>query len=264
MLREHCLKDLSAVPGILKSLPGSRQRAKAGYKEHIVYLSHVCFLSALCVEPYEAHCSVAQMVKKIHLQCRRPGFDPWVGKIPWRRAWQPTPVFLPGESPWTEEPGGLQSMGSQRVRNDWVTKHSTAHCQDIIQNVIISYSIFLRTSRRNRYWFILALAAKVNLQSQNWAYHGKCRLPCLALFWLFFFILPCSRLDFSSSYFFSPYFSYFKFVQSYCVFFLKFKYSWFKCGVLVYSKVIQLYIIHTFSDYFLLCYKRLNIVPYAT
>ena len=28
-------------------------------------------------------------------------------KIPWSRAWQPTPVFLPGESPWTEEPGGL-------------------------------------------------------------------------------------------------------------------------------------------------------------
>ena len=29
--------------------------------------------------------------------CWRPGFDPWVRKIPWRRAWQPTPVFLPGE-----------------------------------------------------------------------------------------------------------------------------------------------------------------------
>ena len=28
---------------------------------------------------------------------------------PWRRAWQPTPVFLPGESSWTEEPGGLQA-----------------------------------------------------------------------------------------------------------------------------------------------------------
>ena len=28
----------------------------------------------------------------------RPGFDPWVRKIPWRREWQPTPVFLPGES----------------------------------------------------------------------------------------------------------------------------------------------------------------------
>ena len=33
-------------------------------------------------------------------QCRRQrrcGFDPWVGKIPWRRKWQPTPVFLPGK-----------------------------------------------------------------------------------------------------------------------------------------------------------------------
>ena len=50
---------------------------------------------------------------RIHLQCGRPGFDPWVGKIPWRRAWLPPPVFLPGASPWTEEPGRLQSMGSQ-------------------------------------------------------------------------------------------------------------------------------------------------------
>ena len=32
------------------------------------------------------------------LQCRRPGFDPWAGKIPWRRKWQPVPVFLPGKS----------------------------------------------------------------------------------------------------------------------------------------------------------------------
>ena len=37
------------------------------------------------------------MVKNLP-QCRRPGFDPWVGKIPWSRKWQPTPVFLPGES----------------------------------------------------------------------------------------------------------------------------------------------------------------------
>ena len=32
----------------------------------------------------------------------RQGFCPWVGKIPWSRVWQPTPVFLPGESPWTD------------------------------------------------------------------------------------------------------------------------------------------------------------------
>ena len=34
----------------------------------------------------------------ICLQCRRPGFYFWVRKIPWRREWQPTPVFLPGKS----------------------------------------------------------------------------------------------------------------------------------------------------------------------
>ena len=42
-----------------------------------------------------------------------------------RRTWQPTPIFLLGESPWTEEPGRLQPMGLQTVGHDWVTKHST-------------------------------------------------------------------------------------------------------------------------------------------
>ena len=36
--------------------------------------------------------------KSVCLQCGRPGFDPWVRKIPWRKKWQPTPVFLPGKS----------------------------------------------------------------------------------------------------------------------------------------------------------------------
>ena len=46
------------------------------------------------------------------------------GKIPWRRAWQPTPVLLPGESPWTEEPGGLQSWG--RKESDTTERISTS------------------------------------------------------------------------------------------------------------------------------------------
>ena len=50
------------------------------------------------------------------LRCRRPGFSPWVRKIPWRRQWQPVAVFLPGESiPWTGEAGRPQSVESQRV-----------------------------------------------------------------------------------------------------------------------------------------------------
>ena len=36
--------------------------------------------------------------KESSYQCKRQGFDPWVRKIPWRRKWQPTPVFLPGQS----------------------------------------------------------------------------------------------------------------------------------------------------------------------
>ena len=58
----------------------------------------------------------------ICLQCRRLRrcrFDPWVGKIPWRRAWQPSPLFLPGEPPWIEKPGGLQTTMSQRVGDHW-------------------------------------------------------------------------------------------------------------------------------------------------
>ena len=50
-----------------------------------------------------------------------PGFDPWVRKIPWRKKWQPTPIF------WPEKSHGVQSMGSQRVRHYWVTMHAHTH-----------------------------------------------------------------------------------------------------------------------------------------
>ena len=40
-------------------------------------------------------------------------FDPWIGKIPWRRKWQNPLQYSCLGKPWTEEPGGLQSMGLQ-------------------------------------------------------------------------------------------------------------------------------------------------------
>ena len=61
---------------------------------------------------------------RICLQCRRPEFDPWVGKIPWRRGSpEEDPLanhtsILAWRIPWTEEPEGLQSMGLQRVRHN--------------------------------------------------------------------------------------------------------------------------------------------------
>ena len=63
----------------------------------------------------------AQMVKNLPVQCRRPGFDPWVGEISWRREWATHSRILAWRIPWTEEPGRLQFMGSQRVRHNWVT-----------------------------------------------------------------------------------------------------------------------------------------------
>ena len=51
--------------------------------------------------------------------------ETWAGKITWRRAGQPTSVFLPGESPWLEEPGGLQSMGYKEL--DTVGSHRVGH-----------------------------------------------------------------------------------------------------------------------------------------
>ena len=58
----------------------------------------------------------SQMELVVKNQCRRPRVDPWVGKIPWRKKWQPAPVF------WLEGPHGqgslAGSMGSERVGYD--------------------------------------------------------------------------------------------------------------------------------------------------
>ena len=71
-------------------------------------------------------------------QCRRHKrgrFSPWVGKILGRRAWQPTPAFLPGESPWTVEPVGLQSIELQRVGHDWsnLAQHTERHTNSLVR-----------------------------------------------------------------------------------------------------------------------------------
>ena len=71
---------------------------------------------------------VAQLVKN---PVQRPQFKPWVGKIPWRREWLPTPVFFSGglhgqrSLAGYSEPGGLQSMESQRIWHDWVSNTFT-------------------------------------------------------------------------------------------------------------------------------------------
>ena len=53
--------------------------------------------------------------KKLACQCRRHRFNPWVRRIPWRRKWQPTPVFLPGKS------RGQRNLAGY---SPWATKES--------------------------------------------------------------------------------------------------------------------------------------------
>ena len=60
--------------------------------------------------------------KRVCLQCRRPGFSSWVGKIPWRRKWQSTPVFCPGEC------HGQRSLAGYSLRgHKSQTRLSTQH-----------------------------------------------------------------------------------------------------------------------------------------
>ena len=71
-------------------------------------------------------------------RCRRCVFDPWVRKIPWRRKWPTHSSILAWKVPWTQEPGGLQSVGLQRVRHDWATStvHTWTHTHSIYAQVL--------------------------------------------------------------------------------------------------------------------------------
>ena len=69
-------------------------------------------------------------------QCRRHkrrGFDPWVGTIPWRRKWQPTPVFLPGEFHGQRSLSGYCPWG-RRVGHSWETNTFPLHFQSDLIN----------------------------------------------------------------------------------------------------------------------------------
>jgi len=52
------------------------------------------------------------------MQCRRPAFNPWVGKIPWRGAWQPTPVLFPGEFLGQRSLAGYSLWGRKELGQD--------------------------------------------------------------------------------------------------------------------------------------------------
>ena len=87
------------------------------------------------------------ILQRICLQCRTPGFEPWVRKMPWRREWQPTPVFLPRESHKQMSLSGYSPWGHKESD---MTKQQTL---SLILSEIIVKSIQLcqqsRTEKKN-------------------------------------------------------------------------------------------------------------------
>ena len=70
-------------------------------------------------------------VKESTCQCKRHEFDPWVWKIPWKRKWQPTPVFLPGKSHGQRSLMGYSPWSCKRVGHDLVTKQQQKHLLNV-------------------------------------------------------------------------------------------------------------------------------------
>ena len=62
------------------------------------------------------------MVKNLPANTGDAGFDLWIGKIPWRREWQRTPVFLPGKSHGQRSLANYSPWGHRRVGHDLVIK----------------------------------------------------------------------------------------------------------------------------------------------
>ena len=121
---------------------------------------------------------------------KRYGFDPWIRKIPWRKAWQSTPVFLLGKPSFTEEPGGLQSIELQRVGYYWndlahiliyalytlwmhATNNSTqiAH---IAKKLLVLYLLLLTFSLI--IWWAETIFSSI-LQTRNWGPESLSNFP---------------------------------------------------------------------------------------
>ena len=106
----YCKLKVYDSPVLSKSISPSLPTAFA----HFLSLSH--FGDSHNVSNFHYYCifcgnrgssMLAQMVKN-PLQCQRPGFDPWIGKILFRREWITHSSILAWRIPWTEEPGGCK------------------------------------------------------------------------------------------------------------------------------------------------------------
>ena len=94
---------------------------------------HMCFAGYTSGEEPTCQC-------RRHKRCR---FDPWVLKIPRRRAWQPTAVFLPGESHGQRSLAGYRPQGHKRIRHDLATEQQQLQHGNPLHHILNPFSFSL-------------------------------------------------------------------------------------------------------------------------
>ena len=118
----HAHNMAAELPGFMSQLQaGIRGRTTLFIQERRLFLEVPLHLIDQNCDP--SHCLLQEKgllsgsVVKNPPALKRRRLDPWVGKIPWRRVWPPTPAFLPGKSH-GQRSLGVQSPGLQRVGHD--------------------------------------------------------------------------------------------------------------------------------------------------
>ena len=88
-----------------------------------MYVQRLCVCAeTICM--YRGCMHVQRLYCRDYRRHRKPGFNLWVGKIPWEEEMTTHSSILAWKIWWTEEPGGLQFKTLQRVRHNWVTEHA--------------------------------------------------------------------------------------------------------------------------------------------
>ena len=122
---------------------------KAPIKCQILAMGAFPFLYSLCIWIWSLNPQITLYFLFKHLihlwlsgkespcQCRRPRFDSWVGKISWRRKWQPIPVFSPGESCGQRSLEGYSSWGRKEL--DSTEQLNKKHCRTSLVARMVKY-----------------------------------------------------------------------------------------------------------------------------
>ena len=108
-----------------EAFPGGSKNLPAMQETQVQFLGQEDLLE----KEMATHSSILELPwwlggKESACQCRRPGFNPRVGKISWRKKWQPTPVFLPGKSCGQRSLVGYSPWaGKELDTTEWLNHH---------------------------------------------------------------------------------------------------------------------------------------------